>query len=182
MIRSLALFFLLLTGALPASAVDVATNKALFDRTVDKLNYQTMEGVYDARFPRKKFPVSLLTRTERREFKDFNGDAAFGKLFLNYNDEAEKYKNRFGSGTTTLATFEKGLRGILVDANFEFFLAKAARREERAALIRKLEGSIKQAVAQYDASGEPADDARQPDTLAGAGVDGDVAEAPVAEA
>ena len=181
--RFLALLLLLLTVAGRGFAADPAANKALFDRTVDKLNFQTMEGVYDARFARKKFPVGLQTRTERREFKDFNGDAAFEKLFLNYNDEAEKYKNRFGSGATTLDTFEKGLRGILLDANFEFFLAKAARREDRAALIRKLEGTIKQAVTQYDASGEEVSEARQPDTLAGANVsdDTEAAEAPVAD-
>lgn len=181
----LVLALALLLGALPLTPAraDAAANKALFDRTVDRLNFQTMEGVYDARFARKKFPATLLTRVERKGFKEFNGDAAFEKLFLNYNDEAEKYKSRFGTGATTLATFEKGLRGILVDANFEFFLAKAARREDRAAVIRRLEGTIKQAVAQYDASGEPASEARQPDTLAGAmAAGGETSETPVAEA
>ncbi len=172
--RSFVVFLLLLlSGWVPALAADAAANKALFDRTVDRLNLQTMEGVYDARFARKKFPAGLLTRADRRAFKDFNGDAGFEKLFLNYNDEAEKYKGRFGNGPATLAAFEKGLRGILLDANFEFFLAKAARREDRAALIRKLEGTIKQAVAQYDASGEDIGEARQPDTLAGATIDED---------
>ncbi len=183
--RFLAAALLLLTGWLPVRAADPAANKALFDRTVDRLNFQTMEGVYDARFTRKKLPITLLTRDERRGFKDFNGDAAFEKLFHNYNDEAEKYKNRFpGAGPATMASFEKGLRGILLDANFEFLLAKAARREDRAALIRRLEGTIKQAVAQYDASGEPASEARQPDTLAGArgNQDAAAAETPVAEA
>ncbi len=173
--RFLALLIVLLTAFVGARAADPTANKALFDRTVDRVNFQTMEGVYDARFARKKFPVNLKTRAERRDFKDFNGDAAFEKLFHNYNDEAEKYKNRFGNGAATLANFEKGLRGILVDANFEFFLAKAARREDRSALIRKLEGTIKQAVAQYDASGETVTEAPQPDTLAGAALDEDAA-------
>ena len=183
MTRLLALLAFVLVGTLRGVAADVAANKALFDRAVDRLNFQTMEGVYDARFARKKFPLTLQTRLERRAFKDFNGDAAFEKLFLNYNDEAEKYKNRFGSGAPSMATFEKALRGILVDANFEFFLAKAARREDRAAIIRKLEGTIKQAVRQYDASGEAPDQTRQPDTLAGAtGSDDAITDAPVAEA
>jgi hypothetical protein len=180
LVLTLALILSALPFARPARA-DAASNKALFDRTVDRLNFQTMEGVYDARFARKKFPVNLKTRLERRNFKEFNGDEAFEKLFLNYNDEAEKYKSRFGTGVATLATFDKALRSILVDANFEFFLAKASRREDRAALIRKLESSIKQAVTQYDASGEAPSEAPRPDTLAGATVDDDAAP-PVSEA
>lgn len=168
----LALVFALLLAPLlpqPAHAADPTANKALYDRTVDRLNFQTMERVYDTRFVREKFPVNLLTRAQRREFKDFHGDAAFEKLFHNYNDEAEKFKNKFGPdhGPTTLDNFEKGLRGILVNANFEFFVSKL-RKDDRSALIRKLEGTIKQAVAQYDASGEAVAQDRQPDTLTGA--------------
>ena len=157
-------------------------NKALFDRTVDRLNFQTMERVYDTRFVRKKFPVDLMTRAQRREFKDFQGDGAFERLFYNYNDEAEKFKNRFGPDIEpyNLATFEKSLRSILVDANFEFFISKL-RKDDRSALIRKLEGTIKQAVAQYDASGEETTVARQPDTLAGAALTDSEAEASEAQ-
>lgn len=167
----LALVFALLLAPLlpqPARAADPTANKALFDRTVDRLNFQTMERVYDTRFVRDKFPVDLLSRAQRREFKDFHGDAAFEKLFHNYNDEAEKFKNRFSAekGPLTLPNFEKGLRGILVDANFEFFVSKL-RKEDRSALIRKLEGTIKQAITQYDASGEAVASTRQPDTLTG---------------
>lgn len=172
--KQLLVLFLALVLAWPARAqANAEANKALFDRTVDKLNFQTMEGVYDARFVRKKFPVNLTGRAERRDFKEFNGDEAFAKLFLNYNDEAEKYKNRFGPGhgATTLTTFDKGLRSILIDANFEFFI-RVLRRDDKQALIKKLEGTIKEAVAQYDASGEPQAENRQPDTLTSPTEDG----------
>ena len=151
--------------AQPSEATAKA-NKQLFDLTVDKLNYQTMEGAYDAKYVRKKFPVTLTTHDARKAFKDFNDDAGFQKLFLNYNDEAEKFKNRFSpaKGPQTLANFEKQLRGMLVDPNFEFFV-RVMRRDDRALLIRKLERVIQAAVTQFDASGESAED-RQAEAVA----------------
>lgn len=149
-------------------------NKALFDRTVERINFKTMESVYDAKFARRKLPASLNSRIARRDFKEFEGDAGFGKVFHNYNDEAEKYKNRFGPdhGPTTLTTFEKALRGILIDVNFEFFLARAVKsRDDRQAIVKRLEGIIKEAVVQYNASGEAPRTEPRPDDLSGAADD-----------
>ena len=64
-------------------------NKVLFDRTVERINFKTMESVYDAKFARRKLPAALNSRIARRDFKEFEGDAGFGKVFHNYNDEAE---------------------------------------------------------------------------------------------
>ena len=62
-----------------------AANKRLFDRTVDELNFRTMETVYDKSFTRRKFPVSLRTAKARKDFNDFDGRADLQKLFQNYN-------------------------------------------------------------------------------------------------
>jgi hypothetical protein len=39
----------------------VEANKRLFDRSIDELNFRTMETVYDKSFTRRKFPVTLRT-------------------------------------------------------------------------------------------------------------------------
>ncbi|MDF7811083.1 hypothetical protein [Hymenobacter sp. YC55] len=134
-----------------------ATNKRLFDRTVDELNFRTMETVYDKSFTRRKFPVSLRTAKARKEFNDFDGRADLQKLFQNYNGVSERYKNRFGRGRTDLAEFEKQLRSILVDKNFEFFV-RVLPRDERVSLIRGLERFIQQSAAQFNASEDAAPD------------------------
>ncbi|SHI86522.1 hypothetical protein SAMN02745146_1739 [Hymenobacter daecheongensis DSM 21074] len=132
-----------------------AANKRLFDRTVDELNFRTMETVYDKSFTRNKFPVSLRTHQARRQFDGFGTNASLKKLFQNYNDASERFKSRFGKGRTDLAEFEKQLRSILLDKNFEFFIHNLP-RDERVALIRAEERIIKQATAQFNASEDPA--------------------------
>jgi hypothetical protein len=132
-----------------------AANKRLFDRTVEELNFRTMETVYDKSFTRRKFPVSLRTAKARKEFNDFDGRADLQKLFQNYNGVSERYKNRFGQGRTDLAQFEKQLRSILVDKNFEFFI-RVLPRDERVSLIRGLERYIQQSAAQFNASEDAA--------------------------
>ena len=134
-----------------------AANKRLFDRTVDELNFRTMETVYDKSFTRRKFPVSLRTAKARKDFNDFDGRADLQKLFQNYNGVSERYKNRFGRGRTDLAEFEKQLRSILVDKNFEFFV-RVLPRDERVSLIRGLERFIQQSAAQFNASEDAAPD------------------------
>ncbi|UOQ67878.1 hypothetical protein [Hymenobacter volaticus] len=134
-----------------------AANKRLFDRTVDELNFRTMETVYDKSFTRRKFPVSLRTAKARKDFNDFDGRADLQKLFQNYNGVSERYKNRFGRGRTDLTEFEKQLRSILVDKNFEFFV-RVLPRDERVSLIRGLERFIQQSAAQFNASEDAAPD------------------------
>ena len=151
---------LLLTG-LAKAQTPAQANKALFDKTVDELNFRTFETVYDKSFTRGKFPVTLRTAAARRQFDQFGDNAALKKLFQNYNASAEHYKNRFGTGPITLAEFEKQLAGILRDRNFEFFI-HGLPRDERVALVRAEERLIKQAGAQFNAAGAPADAAAVP--------------------
>jgi hypothetical protein len=153
-------FFLLLGLLLPAPAwaqadAPAAANKRLFDRTIDELNFRTMETVYDKSFTRAKFPVSLRTAKARREFTEYYGRADLQKLFQNYNGVSERYKARFGGGRKDLVEFEKQLNSILVDKNFEFFI-RVLPRDERVALIRSLQRVIKQSAAQFNASEDPA--------------------------
>ncbi|UOQ51044.1 hypothetical protein [Hymenobacter cellulosivorans] len=151
------LFFLLVASLGPLHAqveAPAAANKRLFDRTVDELNFRTMETVYDKSFTRNKFPVTLRSHKARKEFDGFSGNANLKKLFLNYNDVSERFKNRFGKGRTDLAEFEKQLNTLLIDKNFEFFI-RVLPRDERVALIRSLQRSIKQASAQFNASEDP---------------------------
>ena len=152
--RFLLLLLLLLPIFAPAQT-PAAANKQLFDRTIDELNFRTFETVYDKHFTRQKFPATLRTAAARRQFTNFDNNAELQKLFLNYNDAAERYKTRFGSGPLTLAEFEKQLSGVLRDRNFEFFI-RGLPRDEKAALIRTEQRAIKQATAQFNASGNPA--------------------------
>ncbi|WP_133273283.1 hypothetical protein [Hymenobacter radiodurans] len=130
-------------------------NKRLFDRSIDELNFRTMETVYDKSFTRRKFPVTLRTYQARREFDDFNNNADLKRLFQNYNDVSERFKNRFGKGRRDLAEFQKQLNSVLIDKNFEFFI-RVLPRDERVALIRSLQRTVKQATAQFNASEDPA--------------------------
>ncbi len=138
-----------------ASQTPAETNKQLFDRTIDELNFRTFETVYDKHFTRQKFPASLRTAAARRQFSTFENNAELQKLFLNYNGVAERYKTHFGSGALTQAEFEKQLNGVLRDRNFEFFI-RGLPRDEKLALIRTEQRVIKQALAQFNASGAPA--------------------------
>ena len=150
LLRLLLFFPLLAQAQTPAVA-----NKQLFDRTIDELNYRTFETVYDKHFTRQKFPENLRTAAARRQFSSFENNAELQKLFLNYNDAAERYKARFGNGPLTLAEFEKQLSGVLRDRNFEFFI-RGLPRDEKAALIRNEQRVIRQAAAQFNASANPA--------------------------
>ena len=157
--RPLLPLFLLLWLAVPATLRaqvkgPAAANKQLFDRTVEELNFRTMETVYDKSFTRRKFPVTMRTAKARREFTDFNGRTDLQTLFQNYNGVSERYKARFGKGRTDLVEFEKQLNAILVDKNFEFFI-RVLPRDERVALIRLLQRVIKQGAAQFNASEDP---------------------------
>ncbi|HEX8327555.1 MAG TPA: hypothetical protein VF629_08445 [Hymenobacter sp.] len=153
-------FFLLLTAWAHAQTPAQA-NKRLFDKTIDELNFRTMETVYDKSFTRGKFPLTLRTAAARREFDGFGTNAALKQLFMNYNGVAERYKNRFGNGPMTLAEFEKQLKSVLVDRNFEFFIHNLP-RDERVALIRAEQRLIQQATAQFNDSGAPEDVAAVP--------------------
>ncbi|QKG56784.1 hypothetical protein GKZ68_09220 [Hymenobacter sp. BRD128] len=146
------LFFLplLAQAQTPAEA-----NKQLFDRTIDELNFRTFETVYDKHFTRQKYPASLRTAAARRQFANFENNAELQKLFLNYNGVAERYKTHFGTGPLTQAEFEKQLNSVLRDRNFEFFI-RGLPRDEKSALIRTEQRTIKQAVAQFNASGATA--------------------------
>ncbi|MBC6989158.1 hypothetical protein [Hymenobacter sp. BT491] len=185
-LRPLSLVFLLLWLAVPAalraqSETPAAANKRLFDRSVDELNFQTMETVYDKSFTRRKFPVTLRTHEQRRQFDDYAGNAELKRLFLNYNDIAERFKGHFGKGRTDLAEFQKQLNAILIDKNFEFFI-RVLPRDERVALIRSLQRVIKQATAQFNASEDPAPEEVADDGAAVPPADGgteSVAAAPV---
>ncbi|UOQ82342.1 hypothetical protein [Hymenobacter sp. 5414T-23] len=172
----LLLLWLAVPGALLAQTeTPAAANKRLFQRTVDELNFRTMETVYDKTFARSKFPANLRSAKARREFENFPGRPDLQKLFHNYNDVSERFKGRFGSGRTDLIEFEKQLNTVLVDKNFEFFV-RVLPRDERVALIRALQRVIKQGTAQFNASQDPA-----PEELAADGaavppaVDGEVA-------
>ncbi|UOR07515.1 hypothetical protein MUN82_10555 [Hymenobacter aerilatus] len=156
------LWVVLLIGWAPVAGwaqteTPAVANKRLFDRTVDELNFRTMETVYDKTFTRRKFPVSLRTQQQRKQFDDFNGNTDLKKLFLNYNDLSERFKSRFGKGRTDLAEFERQLNGLLIDKNFEFFISVIP-RDERIALIRAEQRIIKQATAQFNASQDPTPD------------------------
>ncbi|AMJ65883.1 hypothetical protein [Hymenobacter sp. PAMC 26628] len=150
------LALLLLLAPLAQAQTPAQANKALFDKTVDELNFRTFETVYDKSFTRGKFPVTLRTAAARRQFDQFGDNAALKKLFQNYNASAEHYKNRFGTGPMSLAEFNKQLNSILRDRNFEFFI-HGLPRDERVALVRAEERLIKQADAQFNAAGAPAD-------------------------
>ncbi len=161
MLKMTFLALLLLLAGLAQAQTPTQANKALFDKTVDELNFRTFETVYDKSFTRGKFPVTLRTAAARRQFDQFGDNASLKKLFQNYNASAEHYKNRFGTGPITLAEFEKQLAGILRDRNFEFFI-HGLPRDERVALVRAEERLIKQAGAQFNAAGAPADAAAVP--------------------
>ncbi|GAA3996671.1 hypothetical protein GCM10022408_04110 [Hymenobacter fastidiosus] len=175
------LFFLLCAlspGTLHAQPeAPAAANKRLFDRTVDELNFRTMETVYDKSFTRNKFPVTLRSHKARRQFDGFGANTALKKLFQNYNDASERFKNRYGKGRTDLAEFEKQLRSILLDKNFEFFIRNLP-RAERVDLIRAQERVIKQASAQFNASEDAAPEDLAADGAAVPPADGE-AEPPV---
>src|SRR5688572_22239713 len=147
--------FLALTVRL-ASAQDVNDkNKVLFDQTVDKVNFRTIEFVYDRKYPRKKFPVGQSDFKTRKTFDDFEGNAAFKKLFLNYNDVSEKFKKKFGNGRSDLASFEKGLSDILINKDFEYFIS-SLNKDDKIQLIKSLQQINKKGIAQFvDASGKP---------------------------
>ena len=149
------LSLLLLLPFATLAQTPAAANKQLFDRTIDELNFRTFETVYDKHFTRQKFPATLRTAAARRQFTSFDNNAELQKLFLNYNDAAERYKTRFGNGPLTLAEFEKQLGSVLRDRNFEFFI-RGLPRDEKAALVRTEQRVIKQATAQFNASGNPA--------------------------
>ena len=155
MVKQLFLALLLLLGPLAHAETPAEANKRLFDKTVDELNFRTMETVYDKSFTRGKFPLTLRTAAARRQFDGFGTNAALKQLFLNYNGIAERYKSRFGNGPLTLAEFEKQLKSVLVDKNFEFFIHNLP-RDERVALIRAEQLLIQQATAQFNASGSEA--------------------------
>ena len=44
-------------------------NKTLFDQTVDKVNFRSIEYVYDRKFPRKKFPANMTDFKTRKTNK-----------------------------------------------------------------------------------------------------------------
>ena len=153
-LRLLSLF--LLIAALAHAETPAQANKRLFDKTIDELNFRTMETVYDKSFTRGKFPLTLRTAAARRSFDGFGENTGLKQLFLNYNGIAERYKNRFGNGALTLAEFDKQLKSVLLDKNFEFFIHNLP-RDERVSLIRAEQRLIQQAAAQFNASGAPAD-------------------------
>ena len=171
-------FFLALLLALPPLAhaeTPAQDNKSLFDKTIDELNFRTMETVYDKSFTRGKFPPTLRTAAARRAFDGFGDNAGLKQLFLNYNGIAERYKNRYGNGPATLGEFKKQLNSVLLDKNFEFFIHNLP-RDERVSLVRAEQRLIQQATAQFNASGVGDDAAAVPP----ADVDAQ-AEAPMAE-
>ena len=155
--RPLPLLILLLALVLPllvsaqTATGPAAANKRLFDRTVDELNFRTMETVYDKSFTRAKYPVSLRSTKARAEFDNYFGRADLEKLFRNYNGVSERFKGHFGKGRTDLLEFEKQLNSLLVDRNFEFFI-RVLPRDERVTLVRNLQRVIKQSAAQFNAS------------------------------
>ena len=152
MVKQFLMLLLLLSGPLVRAETPAQANKQLFDKTVDELNFRTMETVYDKSFTRGKFPPTLRTATARRAFDGFGTNAGLKQLFLNYNGVAERYKNRYGNGPATLAEFDKQLKSIMLDKNFEFFIHNLP-RDERVALVRAEQRLIQQATAQFNASG-----------------------------
>ena len=169
MVKQLFLALLLLLASLAHAETPAQANKRLFDQTIDELNFRTMETVYDKSFTRGKFPLTLRTAAARRAFDGFGTNAALKQLFMNYNGIAERYKNRFGNGSMTLAEFEKQLKSVLLDKNFEFFIHNLP-RDERVALIRAEQRLIQQSTAKFNASGSeetaavpPADADAQPE-------------------
>ena len=148
---SLLLFF----AAFAHAETPAQANKRLFDKTIDELNFRTMETVYDKSFTRGKFPLTLRTAAARRAFDGFGSNSGLKQLFLNYNGIAERYKNRFGNGPLTLAEFDKQLKSVLLDKNFEFFIHNLP-RDERVSLIRAEQRLIQQASAQFNDSGAAA--------------------------
>ncbi len=161
MVKQFFLVLLLLLAQLAHSETPAQANKRLFDKTIDELNFRTMETVYDKSFTRGKFPTTLRTAAARRNFDSFGDNAGLKKLFMNYNGVAERYKNRYGNGPNTLAEFEKQLNSVLLDKNFEFFIHNLP-RDERVALIRAEQRLIQQATAQFNASGAPEEVAAVP--------------------
>ncbi|SFP76469.1 hypothetical protein [Hymenobacter arizonensis] len=161
MVKQFFLVLLLLLGQLAHAETPAQANKRLFDRTIDELNFRTMETVYDKSFTRGKFPITLRTAAARRNFDGFGTNTALRQLFMNYNGVAERYKNRYGNGPNTLAEFEKQLNSVLLDKNFEFFIHNLP-RDERVALIRAEQRLIQQATAQFNASGAPEEVAAVP--------------------
>lgn len=161
MVKQVFLVLLLLLGQLAHAETPAQANKRLFDKTIDELNFRTMETVYDKSFTRGKFPLTLRTAAARRAFDGFGENTALKQLFLNYNGIAERYKNRFGNGPMTLAEFEKQLKSVLLDKNFEFFIHNLP-RDERVALVRAEQRLIQQASAQFNDSGAGADAATVP--------------------
>ena len=155
MVKQVFLVLLLLLGQLAHAETPAQANKRLFDKTVDELNFRTMETVYDKSFTRGKFPLTLRTAAARRDFDGFGDNTGLKQLFLNYNGIAERYKGRFGNGALTLAEFEKQLKSVLLDKNFEFFIHNLP-RDERVSLIRAEQRLIQQATAQFNDSGAPA--------------------------
>jgi len=153
-LRLLCLF--LFIAALAHAETPAQANKRLFDKTIDELNFRTMETVYDKSFTRGKFPLTLRTAAARRSFDGFGTNASLKQLFLNYNGIAERYKNRFGNGSLALAEFDKQLKSVLLDKNFEFFIHNLP-RDERVSLVRAEQRLIQQASAQFNDSGAPAD-------------------------
>ena len=148
--------FFLLIAAFARAETPAQANKRLFDKTIDELNFRTMETVYDKSFTRGKFPLTLRTAAARRSFDGFGSNTGLKQLFLNYNGIAERYKNRFGNGSLTLAEFDKQLKSVLLDKNFEFFIHNLP-RDERVSLIRAEQRLIQQASAQFNDSGAPAE-------------------------
>ncbi len=147
---------MLLAAQLAHAETPAQANKRLFDKTIDELNFRTMETVYDKSFTRGKFPPTLRTATARREFDGFGTNTGLKQLFLNYNGIAERFKNRYGNGPATLAEFDKQLKSVLLDKNFEFFIHNLP-RDERVALVRAEQRLIQQATAQFNDSGAGAD-------------------------
>ena len=155
MLKFRLLSLLLLFAAFAHAETPAQANKRLFDKTVDELNFRTMETVYDKSFTRGKFPLTLRTAAARRDFDGFGDNKALKQLFLNYNGIAERYKNRFGNGPLALVEFDKQLKSVLLDKNFEFFIHNLP-RDERVSLIRAEQRLIQQASAQFNDSGAPA--------------------------
>lgn len=161
MLKIRLLSFFLLLAALAHAQTPAEANKRLFDKTVDELNFRTMETVYDKSFARGKFPITLRTAAARRGFDGFGTNTALKQLFMNYNGVAERFKNRYGNGPNTLPEFEKQLKSVLLDKNFEFFIHNLP-RDERVALVRAEQRLIQQATAQFNASGASEDAAAVP--------------------
>ena len=161
MVKQFFLALLLALAPLAHAETPAQDNKRLFDKTIDELNFRTMETVYDKSFTRGKFPPTLRTAAARRAFDGFGDNAGLKQLFLNYNGIAERYKNRYGNGPATLGEFEKQLKSVLLDKNFEFFIHNLP-RDERVSLVRAEQRLIQQATAQFNASGASDDAAAVP--------------------